>query len=210
MNHLENKLAVGAEQLGVALQAEQSEKLIKYICLLALWNKRYNLTAVREPEEMLVRHILDSLSIFPYVKESNVMDLGSGAGLPGIVLSIMNPDKNYLLLDGNGKKTRFINQARIELKLNNVGVAKSRAESYHPPEPFQAVTSRAFATLADSTQLLGELLAPGGYFYAMKGKLSIDELAHIPNDYQLEAKHKLVVPGLDEERHLIVLKRNAL
>lgn len=207
MNNLENQLTDGAAQLGLELNPDQYEKLIKYIHLLELWNKHYNLTAIREPKNMMTRHILDSLSIIPYVNESNVMDLGSGAGLPGIVLSIMNPDKSYLLLDGNGKKTRFINQARIELKLANVGVAKSRAESYHPPEPFQAVTSRAFATLADSIQLLGDLLVPGGYFYAMKGKLSSDELAQIPDKYQLENKHSLKVPGLDEERHLIVLKR---
>jgi 16S rRNA (guanine527-N7)-methyltransferase len=203
----ESLLRDGIEQLQLALSEEQIQSLLSYQQLLQDWNKAYNLTAIRDPEQMVIRHLVDSLSIVAHIQESDVVDLGTGAGLPGIVLAIVYPDKNYLLLDSNGKKTRFINQVRIELGLANVKVAKSRAETYHPQQAYPAVTSRAFATLADSVALLDELLAVGGRFYAMKGKLPDHEVEQLPTTYRLEKVQPITVPFLDEERHLVIIKR---
>jgi len=202
-------LRAGIEQLQLTLSEEQIRALLAYHQLLQDWNKAYNLTAIRNPEQMVIRHLLDSLSIAPHIQESDVIDVGTGAGLPGIVLAIVYPDKNYLLLDSNGKKTRFINQVRIELELANVKVAKSRAETYHPQQAYPAVTSRAFATLVDSVSLLDELLAVGGRFYAMKGKLPEHEMEQLPTTYRLEKVQAITVPFLDEERHLVIIKRLA-
>lgn len=205
----ESLLRAGVEQLELTLRDEQIQALLAYHQLLQDWNKAYNLTAIRDPEQMVIRHLVDSLSIVSHIQESDVVDLGTGAGLPGIVLAIVYPDKKYLLLDSNGKKTRFINQVRIELALTNVKVAKSRAETYHPQHAYPAITSRAFATLTDSVALLDNLLAVGGRFYAMKGKLSDDELEQLPAAYCLEKAQPITVPFLDEERHLVIIKRLA-
>ena len=205
----ESLLREGIEQLELTLNEAQNRALLVYHQLLQDWNKAYNLTAIRDPEQMVIRHLLDSLSVVPHIHESDVIDMGTGAGLPGIVLAIVNPNKNYLLLDSNGKKTRFINQVKIELNLGNVKVAKSRAETYHPQEAYPAITSRAFATLADSVALLDKLLVVGGRFYAMKGKLPDHELDQLPEAYLLEKLQPITVPFLSEERHLVTIKRLA-
>ena len=200
-------LRSGVDKLQLDISEEKIQQLLSYHRLLLAWNKAYNLTAIRDSEQMVIRHLLDSLSVIPYIRENSVLDLGTGAGLPGLVLAIVYPDKNYQLLDSNGKKTRFINQVKIELELNNVTVAKSRAETYHPQPACQAVTSRAFATLSDSIALLTNLLLIDGRFYAMKGKFPEQELQDIPETYRLEDIQPIDVPYLDEERHLVTIKR---
>jgi 16S rRNA (guanine527-N7)-methyltransferase len=206
---LETVLRQGLQQLGLEYSELKIQKLLRYVQLLEQWNKHFNLTSVRAPEQMLIRHLLDSLSVIDYIPEQRVLDMGTGAGLPGLVLAIINSDRQYVLLDSNGKKTRFITQVKIELALDNVEVAKSRVETYHPGIPFPAVTSRAFASLSDSLALLENLLSVGGHFYAMKGKCPDQEIKELSSNYVLETIQPLVVPQLNEERHLIVIKRLA-
>lgn len=206
---LENLLRQGLSALALEACDSKIQQLLQYVQLLDQWNKHFNLTSVREPEQMVVRHILDSLSVVPHILEERVLDMGTGAGLPGVVLAIYNPDKNYVLLDSNGKKTRFLSQVKIELGLSNMAVAKSRAETYHPDRLFPAVSSRAFASLVNSVALLDKLLAVNGFFYAMKGKYPDQEVQELPERYALEKVHTLAVPGLNEDRHLIVIKRLA-
>lgn len=206
---LEKLLRQGMEALSLEACDSKIKQLLSYVQLLDQWNKHFNLTSVREPEQMVVRHLLDSLSVVPHIQEERVLDVGTGAGLPGVVLAIFNPNKNYVLLDSNGKKTRFLSQVKIELGLSNMMVAKSRAETYHPDHLFPALSSRAFASLANSVALLDTLLAANGFFYAMKGKYPEQEIQELPERYVLEKVHTLVVPGLNEDRHLIVIKRLA-
>ncbi|MBV1869496.1 MAG: 16S rRNA (guanine(527)-N(7))-methyltransferase RsmG [Gammaproteobacteria bacterium] len=200
-------LRSGIDKLQLDLREDRFQQLLAYHGLLQDWNKAYNLTSIRDPEQMIVRHLLDSLSVVHCIREEQVLDLGTGAGLPGLVLAIVYPDKNYQLLDSNGKKTRFINQVKIDLGLKNVTVAKSRAETYQPQPVCQAVTSRAFATLSDSIALLSNLLMVGGRFYAMKAKLLDQELKDLPDTYSLEKIQPINVPFLAEDRHLVIIKR---
>lgn len=193
----------GLDRLGTP---EASERLCAYVELLVRWNRAFNLTAVRDPEDMVRRHILDSAVIGPYVRAGSLLDVGSGAGLPGIVLALLRPELSVTLLDSNGKKTRFCRQAATELGLDNVEVVQSRVEDYRPPEGFATVVSRAFAALADFVEGAGHLLAPGGRLLAMKGAYPHDELSALPSHARAVAVHPLVVPGLDAERHLVELE----
>lgn len=172
--------------------------------LLAKWNSAYNLTAVREPADMVARHLLDSLAILPYLHGRRVLDIGTGAGLPGIPLAVARPDLAFTLLDANAKKTRFVTQAVGELRLDNVEVVQSRAEHYRPAEKFDTLVSRAFAGIADMLAAARHLCAPGGRFLAMKGTYPKDELAAVPAGYAVEVR-VLTVPGLAAERHVAIL-----
>jgi 16S rRNA (guanine527-N7)-methyltransferase len=203
---IEQSILEGSRQLGIApLSAADIARLAAYLTLLERWNRAYNLTAVREPEAMVVRHVLDSLSILPWVDGPRVLDVGSGAGLPGIPLAIARPDYQICLLDSNGKRTRFMTQAAAELHLHNVSVVRSRVEDYRPDAPFNSVVSRAFATLADLANAAGRLCAPHGRLLAMKGVFPDDELARLPPNYALVGIYPLHVPSLDAERHLVHL-----
>jgi len=177
--------------------------LLKYLGELVLWNKAYNLTAVREPAEMVTRHLLDSLSVLPHV-EGRVIDIGTGAGLPGIPLAIAKPALQVTLLDSNGKKARFLRHAQRTLALANVEVVEARAEAYTPPAPFDTVISRAFASLGEFLAATARLGAGNGRWLAMKGKLDAKELAEVPPGFRVEQEIQLKVPGLDEARHLII------
>lgn len=181
--------------------------MLRYLDLLVRWNKTYNLTAVTDPEVMIYRHLLDSLAIAKYLHGERFIDIGSGAGLPGVPLAICSADQSFALLDSNGKKTRFLVQVKMELGLSNVEVIHSRVENYQTPAPFDGVLSRAFASLAEMLELSADLLADDGVFYAMKGRVSERELSAIPKAYTLRATRPLNVPGGAEQRHLIELTR---
>lgn len=177
---------------------------MRYLRLLAKWNAAYNLTAVRDPEDMIARHLLDSLVVLPYLAGARVLDIGSGAGLPGIPLAVARPELGFTLLDTNSKKTRFLTQAVGELALNNVEVVHSRVENYRPERKFDTLVSRAFAGIADMLALARHLCAPGGRFLAMKGAYPEEELAAVPAEYATEVV-ALEVPGLKAQRHLVIL-----
>lgn len=202
---IEQAIIEGCARLNIRLPEGACVRLTAYLALLERWNRAYNLTAVREPEAMVIRHLLDSLSILPWLEGPRVLDVGSGAGLPGIPLAIAQPECEFCLLDSNGKRTRFLTQAAMELGLPNVGVVRSRVEDYRPVTLFNSVVSRAFATLSELVADAGRLCAPTGRLLAMKGVFPDDELARLPPMYQLVAVYPLRVPHLDAERHLVHL-----
>ena len=187
----------------------QLEKLQAYLQLLQRWNKVYNLTAVRNPESMLTLHIFDSLAVADYIQGDNCLDVGSGAGLPGIPLAIMQPNRQFTMLDTNGKKTRFIQQAIIQLGLNNVKVVQTRVEEWQPEQKFSAIISRAFASIEDFVSSTAGCLQDNGIFYAMKGQLDQIELDELPKEFELKHTHPLIVPMLDAQRHLLEIRRRS-
>ncbi|MBX9912640.1 MAG: 16S rRNA (guanine(527)-N(7))-methyltransferase RsmG [Pseudomonadaceae bacterium] len=202
-----DELAQGANQLGVSLSAEQQTQLLAYLSLLIKWNKAYNLTAVRNPDEMVSRHLLDSLSLVPFIDGDTWLDVGSGGGMPGIPLAILFPEKNFTLLDSNGKKTRFLTQVKLELKLSNVQVINARVESLQPEQPFAGIVSRAFSSLADFSNWTRHLGDQHTQWLAMKGLHPNDELHALPSDFILHGEHALAVPGCQGQRHLLILRR---
>jgi 16S rRNA (guanine527-N7)-methyltransferase len=202
-------LDAGVARLGVALPAGGAGALRDYLALLAKWNRTFNLTAIREPERMVTHHALDSLAVVPSLPRAaglRVLDVGSGGGLPGIPIAIARPDAEVVLVDANGKKATFLQQAAIELPLRNVAAVASRVEDYRPSAPFDVVISRAFADLATFAKLARRHVAPGGALYAMKGVHPDEELAELPDDVEVVSATKLDVPGLDGARHLIVMR----
>jgi len=200
-------LESGTAALGLALASAQHDVLLDYLALLARWNAAYNLTAVRDTNEMVPRHLLDSLAIVAHVRESRVADLGSGAGLPGIPLAIARPDVHVALVESNGKKARFLREAQRRLGLANVDVREARAEAGRPGE-VEAVVARALAALPELAKLAAHWLAPGGALYAMKGPGYQEELREIGPGWSHAATERLTVPGLDADRYLVVLKRS--
>lgn len=202
---LAQHLKLGASQMGIDLSERQTDDLLAYLLLFHKWNKAYNLSAVRDIEQMLPRHILDSLSVVPYIDADNYIDVGTGGGLPGIPLAIMFPEKRFTLLDSNGKKSRFQFQALTELKLENVTVHNGRVEKFQPPELFDGVISRAFASLKDMTDGCHHLLKAGGRFLAMKGIYPEDELSDLAKNYKVSASYPLQVPNEEGERHLLII-----
>jgi len=194
----------GAEMLGVPVTAEQEQGLLNYLQLLSKWNTAYNLTAVHDPLQMVFKHLLDSLTILPYVKAPRVLDVGTGAGLPGIPLAITLPDQEFVLLDSNGKKTRFVQQAKLELALENVTVINERVEVYQSEQGFGSITSRAYSSLADMVRDTRHLLADSGQWLAMKGRDPEAEVVDLPDDVHAKAK-LLQVPGLVSFRHLVLM-----
>jgi 16S rRNA (guanine527-N7)-methyltransferase len=186
------------------LAESQVEAMLKFINLINKWNKAYNLTAVRDPLEMVDLHLLDSLAILPHVKSPRLADIGTGAGLPGIPLAICLPDCQFTLVDSNSKKTRFVQQAVLELQLKNVEVVHSRVELFKPQHLFSTVISRAFANMGDIVNLTGHLLAEDGLLLAMKGQIPEQELAELSLDYTVIP---LNVPGIDAERCLICMEK---
>ena len=203
----DEQLQQGLAQMGIALPSAAQEKLLAYAALLYKWNKTFSLTAMREEEKAVSHHLLDSLAILPFVAGGNLLDVGSGGGMPGIPLAIACPELQVMLLDSNSKKTAFLRQAVIELGLSNVAVHCGRVEQYDPAIRFAAITSRAFAELADFVSLSGHLLADGGSWLAMKGVWPEGEIARLPSAVRVECVHRLAVPGVDGERHLVVMRR---
>ena len=204
---LQAQLRRGAERLRVPLTDASCARLLDYLGILERWNRTWNLTAVRSVDEMVSRHLLDCLAVAPFLHGRRVLDVGTGAGLPGIALAVAEADRQFVLLDSNGKKTRFVQHAVGRLGLQNVEVVRSRVEDYRPPESFETVVSRAFASLADLIGAAGPLCADTGRVLSMKGELSAEELRELPREWQLTEVHRLSVPDLDRARHLLVCTR---
>lgn len=198
-------LIEGARGLGIELDPAQCAKLIQHLDLLDDWNTRMNLTAIRERPAQITKHILDSLTMVPWLRGTRVADIGSGAGFPGIPLAIVVPGVHFVLVESVGKKCRFLECVRETLQLDNVEVVQSRAEGYKPMDRFDTVIARAVGPLADLVKYAGGLVAGGGRLLAMKGRYPEDELAKKLSGWKVVAVHPLHVPGLDEERHLVEL-----
>lgn len=205
------RLQRGCDGLGLHLDDRQQAQLLDYLELLLKWNRAYNLTAVRDPLQMVTRHLLDSLAIAPYLEGRRFIDVGTGAGLPGVPLAILLPRREFHLLDSNGKKTRFLFQVKTALRLDNMTVHHARVESFQDATGVDAVLSRAFASLGDMVAGCRHLLAADGRLLAMKGAVPAAELEEISGQCEVQGIHPLEVPGLVEQRHLIALtlKRDA-
>lgn len=202
-------LREGLQALGIALPETACKKLLAYVDLLVKWNRTYNLTAIRDGDEMVTQHLLDSLSILPYLKdEQHMADIGSGAGLPGIPLAIARPGLAVTLIDSVQKKSAFQQQAKIDLLLPNVSIYSGRIEDLKAVNGFCAISARAFSELPALVKLAVPVLRSGGRIYAMKGILPQDEIAALPAGWRVVAAPRLQVPGLDAERHLLILERD--
>ncbi len=207
---LKSKLERGLCALSIEATPQQIDLLIQYLALLEKWNKVYNLTAVRDPEEMLVKHLLDSLAVMPHLKWDKLIDVGTGAGLPGIPLAIMCPTKQVDLLDSNSKKTRFLIQAKVELNLVNTQVIYERVENYKPSVLYDGVISRAFASMNDMLHWTTHLLKEDGIWWAMKSQKDFEDLTALSGGIKIQKMIELFVPGLEADRMLLkVIKSSA-
>nr|WP_241591730.1 16S rRNA (guanine(527)-N(7))-methyltransferase RsmG [Rosenbergiella epipactidis] len=208
MNLVITQLSKLLNQTSLSLNEKQKQQLIAYVELLDKWNKAYNLTSVRDPQQMIVRHIMDSIVVAPYLKGKHFIDVGTGPGLPGIPLSIVLPEAEFTLLDSLGKRVRFLKQVQHELTLDNIVPVQSRVEEYSATPLFDGVISRAFASINDMLHWCQHLPTEGeGRFYALKGQFPAEECKMLPAGIEIETSHRLVVPNLDEERHLVILKK---
>ena len=198
----------GARALALELDDAQLAKLVAHLDLLDDWNTRMNLTAIRDRPSQLTKHLLDSLTVLPYLQGGRIADVGSGAGFPGIPLAIVAPGRHFSLIESTGKKCRFLEHVRDALGLANVEVVQSRAESYKPEVRFDTVLARAVGPVADLVKVAGPLVVGGGRLLAMKGRYPTDELAARLSGWKVAAVHPLTVPGLAEERHLVELVRS--
>lgn len=205
---LAQKLAAAITELGLDVSREQQEKLLAYLAVLHKWNKAYNLSGLHDIDEMLVLHIIDSLAALPFFTADRIADIGTGAGLPGMVLAICKPDAELFLIDSNSKKTRFLFQTAAALGLHNVHAVHARAEDYAIPAQVAIVTSRAFASLRNFIESSQRLLADNGRVLAMKGQYPAAELADLPAGFTLFASHPLHVPYTAVTRHLLDIRRN--
>ena len=203
---LQPELDAGLAALGLTAQP-LGARLLDYLALLDRWNRTYNLTAIRDPREMVGKHLLDSLSMLPHVHDGRLADLGTGPGLPGIPLALARPALQVTLVESNGKKTRFLREVVRQLGLGNVRVLEARAEAVDEPGTFEQLTARAMDTLAGILQVGGHLLAPDGRLLAMKGQRPDAEIAALPPGWRVESVQRLDVPGVDGERHLAVVTR---
>jgi 16S rRNA (guanine527-N7)-methyltransferase len=204
---IETALSAGLSAMRLALPGTALKQLSDYLRLIEKWNRVHNLTAVREPGQMVVLHLLDSLAVLPYLADARgLLDVGTGAGLPGIPLAIARPDLDVTLLDSSHKKAAFLEQARAELGLANVNVVCERVEQWRPGRTFDAVVSRAFSELAEFVAQSAHLVSPGGVLLAMKGVHPFDEIERLPSSHRVESVIELEVPTLDAKRHLVLLK----
>lgn len=203
---LEENLASGLKELGLNLDAPTQQRLLDYVALLQKWNRIYNLTAVRDPQKMLIQHLLDSLAVMPHLSGRRIIDVGTGAGLPGIPLALANPALEITLLDSNHKKTTFLRQACLELGLTTTKVVCERVEAWRPEEKYEVVISRAFSDLAEFAGLALHLCNDNGVILAMKGVYPHEELTRLPATVALQQVVRIKVPGLEAERHLVFLQ----
>jgi len=204
---LQDKMIAGIRAIGLDLPLQKTELLIRYLELLAKWNETYNLTAVRDPQEMLYRHLIDSLSIHSHVEGQRILDVGTGPGLPGIPLAILFSEKHVILLDTNSKKTRFLTQCKIELGLQNIEIINARVEKAKIEPRVDQIVSRAFTALGNMIDLCAAHLSSDGSFLAMKGNEPLVEYEQIPDSWKIASAVQLSVPGCTGQRHLIIIKR---
>ncbi len=202
----EGYLESGLDELGVRFEGSLVNDLMRFLGLLEQWNRAFNLTSIRAPEEMVVRHVLDSISVAGFLQGDSILDAGTGAGLPGIPLALLEKDRRFTLLDSVGKKIRFVRHVVAELGLTNITVEQARVESFQPREAYDTVVCRAFTSLARFVENCGRLVNPDGQLLAMKGKLPRQELADVPPQWRA-ASTRVVVPGLDASRHVVILER---
>ncbi|HET7313570.1 16S rRNA (guanine(527)-N(7))-methyltransferase RsmG [Salinisphaera sp.] len=200
------RLSAGMDALGISGPAAVRDRLIAYLRELTTWNATYNLTAVRDPEAMVTRHLLDCLAVSDFVVGANLADVGAGPGLPGLVLAIARPRLAVTLVESNRKKAAFLRHARRQLALDNVEVAQARVEAFKPAKKFDCVITRAFASAGDTARGAGHLIAPGGRFVLMKGRDPAAEMEDLPLDFRHLATHAVTVPGLGAERHVAILE----
>jgi 16S rRNA (guanine527-N7)-methyltransferase len=198
-------LTAGAGEIGLSLEKAQVDALLRLVDELERANGEFNLTAIRDRPGMLRKHVLDSLSLHPYLRGTRVADIGTGAGFPGLPLAVVNPARRFVLIEATGKKARFAAQAADSIGCGNVEVVHTRAESYRPLELFDTVTARALSSLQDFVAYAGHLCAPEGRLLAMKGKRPEEELGAVPKTFRVLAVHRLKLPGLDDERHVVEL-----
>jgi 16S rRNA (guanine527-N7)-methyltransferase len=204
---LTSELKRGLDALELSVSQDAQAKLLQHLELIEKWNRVYNLTAVRDRNQMLAQHVLDSMAVLPHIAGATLIDVGSGAGLPGIPLAIARPDTHVTLLEANHKKSTFLKQAVIELGLPNVEVVNARAEAWNAPAPYEVVISRAFSDLGEFVALAGRLCGDKGVLAAMKGVYPFEELAQVREPYRTAAVIPLSVPTLNAERHLVVIER---
>jgi len=200
-----DQLKRGLVALGSNLDRDVQQRLLNYIALIEKWNRVYNLTAIREPEKMVSHHLLDSLAVAPHLHAKRLLDVGCGAGLPGIPLALANPAMHVTLLESNHKKTAFLNQALIELKLRNAEVRAERVESWQTQDRFDVIISRAFSEMGEFVRMTRHVLAPGGMFAAMKGLHPYEEIAKLPEGYKVLRVLPLAIPGVAGARHLVLI-----
>ncbi len=211
MQQLRKQLLSGMNQMSITVSDKQLDQLLAYLDILNKWNKAYNLTAIKDQAQMVILHLLDSLSIAAYLEGENILDVGSGAGLPGIPLAILLPEKQFTLLDSNGKKVRFMNQVFYDLQLDNVKVVQKRVESWASDDKFDVITSRAFSALLEMVNVTDHLLKDKGLWMAMKGQYPEDEIVSLTNaraDVAIDESRSLTVPGCKGSRHLIILSKS--
>lgn len=200
-----DQLQRGLIALGLTLERDTQLRLLDYVALIEKWNRVHNLTAIREPQKMVSHHLLDSLAVAPHLHAERLLDVGSGAGLPGIPLALANAQMQVTLLDSNHKKAAFLNQAVMELKLKNAEVCGERAESWRTQKKFDVIISRAFSDIGEFVRMTRHLLAPGGTFAAMKGLHPYEEIEKLPPEYKVRQVLPLAIPGLDGARHLVLI-----
>jgi 16S rRNA (guanine527-N7)-methyltransferase len=203
---LKDSMMTVGQSMGLVIAAEQADKLIDYLSELLRWNKAYNLTAITDPHDMLVKHIFDTFAVAPYITGRTILDVGTGAGIPGLILSILFPDKQFTLLDSNGKKTRFLVNMKGKLSLPNVTIVHSRVEQFSTNEGYDQIIARAVASIADIVRACDHLLAPTGQYCLMKGHFPTEELKEIGPAFIVE-NVQLHVPQLQAQRHLLMMKK---
>lgn len=201
-------MQTAAREFGIELDAAQCEALQRLLDELNEWNQRMNLTAIRDPAQQLTKHLLDSLSIQPWLRGTRIADIGTGAGFPGLPLALVNPDRHFMLIDSVNKKLKFVEHAAQAMGLHNVAVLHTRAQDLEPEQRFDCVVSRAMGSTENFIQWCGHLLVSGGRLLAMKGRYPEEELKKLPSGWKVAAVHVLKIPTLDEQRHLVELCRS--
>ncbi|MGJ8682281.1 16S rRNA (guanine(527)-N(7))-methyltransferase RsmG [Paraglaciecola sp.] len=200
-------LQTSLKSCDLEVSEQQQHKLVQYVLMMHKWNKAYNLTSVRDPQEMIIKHIVDSIVVAPYLDKTQYIDVGTGPGLPGIPLAIMCPDKHFVLLDSLGKRVRFMKQVAFDLKIQNIQPVQSRVEEFTPEVKLDGVLSRAFASLKDMLHWCQHLVDSQGTFLALKGQLPVEEIKQLPTGFSVQETIKLDVPNLDGERHIVKIKK---